>query len=158
MATEHDPLMDTELTILLGISFQVVLAEFVRRLDAEGYADLRPVHGLVFQELRRAGATGTELAQRLGVTKQAVGQIVDDLERRGYVRRQPHPNGGRWRLIVLTDKAFDHLTVAGRVLHGLEAELAARMDDTDLAGLRATLARLIRVSVGDAIPPLRPMW
>nr|WP_207387201.1 MarR family transcriptional regulator [Frankia sp. Cppng1_Ct_nod] len=92
---------------------QVVVAEFVGRVDAAGYADLRPVRGMVFQALRGSGATGTELADRLGVTKQAAGQMVDDLEMRGYVRRQPHPDGGRRRLIVLTDKALDHLVVAG---------------------------------------------
>ncbi|MFY1692146.1 MarR family transcriptional regulator [Plantactinospora sp. WMMB782] len=52
------------------------------------------MHGLVFQALRGGGATGTELADRLGVTKQAAGQIVDDLERRGYLRREPHPGAG----------------------------------------------------------------
>lgn len=158
MHPEHDPLQDAELTGLLGVAFQVVLAEFVRRLDAEGYADLRPVHGIVFQELRGGGATGTELAERLGVTKQAVGQIITDLEKRGYVQRQEHPNGGRWRLIVLTDKALDHLAVAGRVLYQLEAELADNLKDANLGALRTELAQLVRVMVGDEIPPLRPIW
>jgi DNA-binding MarR family transcriptional regulator len=158
VSADHDPLQEAELTFLLGITFQVVLAEFVRRLDAEGYAELRPVHGIVFQELRGAGVTGTELAERLGVTKQAVGQIISDLEKRGYVRREPHPNGGRWRLIVLTDKALDHLTVAGRVLHQLESELADQLDDEKLTMLRTELVRLVRAMVGETTPPLRPMW
>ena len=58
---EEDPLARTELTILLGLAFQVVLGEFVSRLDDAGYADLRPVHGMVFQALGRSGATATEL-------------------------------------------------------------------------------------------------
>ena len=157
MQTE-DPLAGTELTLLLGLAFQLVLGEFVNRVQAAGYTDLRPVHGLVFQALRGPGATGSELAQRLGVTKQAAGQIVDDLERRDYVRRQPQPAGGRRRLIVLTDKALDHLAVAGRILHELETELAARLGDPDLTGLRTDLARLIRQLAGDSIPPLRPVW
>ena len=153
-----DPLARAELTFLLGMAFQLVLREFVSRVDAAGYADLRPVHGLVFQALRGPGATSTELADQLGVTKQAAGQIVDELEKRGYVRRQPHPGGGRRRLVVLTDKALEHLAVAGRVLHGLEAELADRLGDADLAGLRTELARLVRELSGDTMPPLRPVW
>lgn len=66
-----DPLEQTELTFLLGMAFQLVLSEFVSRLDAAGYADLRPMHGLVFQVLHGSGATSSELAEELGVTKQA---------------------------------------------------------------------------------------
>ncbi|WP_279579939.1 MarR family winged helix-turn-helix transcriptional regulator [Fodinicola feengrottensis] len=90
------------------------------------------------------------------MTKQAAGQIVDDLESRGYVRRQPHPEGGRRRLVVLTDTAREHLAVAGEVLHRLEAQLAG--GDADLAVLRVELARLVRELAGDAVPPLRPVW
>ncbi|MGK5534099.1 MarR family transcriptional regulator, partial [Streptomyces sp. URMC 129] len=86
----HD---DTELLFLLGLAFQLLLGEFNGRLADAGYGDLRPVHGLAFQALRPHGATGSELARRLGVTKQAAGQLVDDLERRGYVRRERHPAG-----------------------------------------------------------------
>ncbi|PPK63710.1 MarR family transcriptional regulator [Actinokineospora auranticolor] len=158
MTHDADPLRHADLTVLLGMSFQVVLAEFTQRLDAAGYAELRPVHGFVFQQLRGPGLTGTELAQRLGVTKQAVGQIVTELEKRGYVRKAPHPNGGRAQLIQLTERAHDHLDVAGRLLRAVESELADRIGDTDLAHLREQLATLVRAAVGDAIPPLRPIW
>jgi DNA-binding MarR family transcriptional regulator len=84
--------------------------------------------------------------------------MVDDLERRGYLRREAHPDGGRRRLVVLTDRAHAHLAVAGRVRHGLEAELAAQLGDEELARLRVDLARLTRHLSGDVVPPLRPTW
>ncbi|WP_222108268.1 MarR family winged helix-turn-helix transcriptional regulator [Streptomyces sp. SAJ15] len=154
----HDPLERTELTFLLGMAFQLVLSEFVSRVDAAGYADLRPMHGLVFQVLHGSGATSSELAERLGVTKQAAGQIIDDLETRGYVERRPHPAGGRRKLVVLTDKALAHLAVAGRILHDLETQLAQRLQEAGLQLPRGELAAIIRTLAGDAIPPLRPFW
>jgi DNA-binding MarR family transcriptional regulator len=153
-----DPLARTELTFVLGMAFQLVVAEFVRRLDAEGYADLRPAHGAVFQALRGGGATSTELAERLGVTKQAAGQMVADLEQRGYLRRVDHPDGGRRRLVVLTGKADDHMAVAGQVLYKLEGELSARLGEENLLQLRAALSQLIRELAGAELPPLRPAW
>lgn len=157
MHTE-DPLAEAELTFLLGMAFQLVLTEFNTRLADAGYSDLRPIHGMAFQALRGSGATSSELAERLGVTKQAAGQIVDDLESRGYVRREPHPDGGRRKLVVLTGKANEHLAIAGRTLHTLERQLGRRLGDPKLAELRTDLARLIRDLAGDTPPPLRPIW
>lgn len=154
----NDPLKDTELTFLLGMAFQVTLAEFVRRLDAEGYDDLRPVHGLAFQAIGDGGITSTELATRLGVTKQAAGQIVAYLEERGYVRRIEHAGGGRRRLVVLTDRGREHLAVAGRTLRTLERRIGAELGEGGIDLLRGQLALLVReLSEGDP-PPLRPTW
>lgn len=153
----YDPLQDTDLTFLFGMSFQLLHSKFVERLHNLGYAELRPIHGMTFQALRGEGATSTELAEHLGVTKQAAGQIVDYLEERGYVRRKPHPDGGRRRLVVLTDKALTHLTVAGRMVYELEAELAEKVD-IDLPRLRRELATVIRQLADGPIPPLRPLW
>jgi DNA-binding MarR family transcriptional regulator len=99
--------------------------------------------------------TSSELAEHLGVTKQAAGQIVDELEGKGYVARKPHPAGGRRKLVVLTGKASQHLAVAGRILHDLEADLAGQVD---FAALRTELTKLIRTMSGPVLPALRPFW
>jgi DNA-binding MarR family transcriptional regulator len=156
--TEEDPLARAELTFLLGMAFQVLHTEFVAQVRATGADDLRPVHAMLLQVLRRGGATGTELAAELGVTKQAAGQLVDRLEKLGHVRRLPHPDGGRRRLVVLTERAMEYLDGAGQVLHALEERLAADPDMADLSALRRQLAQVIRHFTGDEIPPLRPLW
>lgn len=152
-----DP-VDTELVFELGLAFQLMLAEFNVRLANAGYNDLRPIHGLAFQALGSEGATGSELAQRLGVTKQAAGQIVDYLEARGYVKRHPHPEGGRRKLIVITAAGMEHLRTAGDILHGLEAEIGGRIGAADLEDLRTKLCELIKALHDGPPPPLRPVW
>lgn len=155
----YDGLARTQLFFLLGLSFQLVLGEFVRRLDTAGYDDLRPVHGLVFQALLGGCTTSTEISERIGVTKQAAGQMIAYLESAGYVERLEHPEGGRRRLIALTEKASVHLGVAGRILHELEAEIAIDVDDPGLARLRAALVALIAAVADEPpLPPLRPVW
>ncbi|WP_171164910.1 MarR family winged helix-turn-helix transcriptional regulator [Streptomyces sp. I05A-00742] len=140
------------------MGFQLLLGEFNARLAEAGYADVRPIHGMTFQLLRGRGATASELAEWLGVTKQAAGQLVDHLEAAGYVRRERHPAGGRRKLVVLTEAAHTHLAVAGRVMHGLEAELVDRPGGPDMPVLRDELARLVDLLGGDTPPPLRPVW
>lgn len=147
-----------ELTFLLGLGFQLLLTEFVARVDRLGYADLRPMHGYVFQAVQHGGATGTELAARLGVTKQAAGQLVDELEGKGYLRREPHPQGGRRRLVVLTEKGREHMAVAGRVMRELEREVDDQLGHQMAAELRTSLTTLVNERSGGKLPPLRPFW
>jgi DNA-binding MarR family transcriptional regulator len=75
------------------------------RVAAAGFDDLRPVHGFAFSRLA-AGATAGELAEHLGVTKQAASQLVDELEDKGYVVRGPHPRDARARLLTLTERGW----------------------------------------------------
>jgi DNA-binding MarR family transcriptional regulator len=73
---------------------------------ARGFADLRPAHGFAFARLAPDGATISELAAHLSVTRQAAAQLVDELVAKGYVRRLAHPDDGRAQLIVLTERGW----------------------------------------------------
>jgi DNA-binding MarR family transcriptional regulator len=86
-----------------------------------------------------AGRSQRELGEVLDIDPSAVVAVVDDLERAGLVRREPHPEDRRTRLIVATDE--------GRARYREAAELAAAVDDELLGDLdadeRATLVRLL---------------
>ncbi|CAL9481935.1 hypothetical protein SUDANB70_03058 [Streptomyces sp. enrichment culture] len=57
-----------------------------------------------------------------------------------------------------SERARTHLTVAGRTLHDLEAQLSERLHAANLKVPRAELATMIRALTGDTVPPLRPLW
>jgi DNA-binding MarR family transcriptional regulator len=73
---------------------------------ARGFDDLRPAHGFAFVRLAPNGATAAELAEHLGVTKQAASQLVDELVAKGYVERHPHATDARARMVVLTERGW----------------------------------------------------
>src|SRR5689334_12824104 len=50
---------------------------------ARGFTDLRPAHGFAFVRISHGGATASELADHLGMTRQAASQLVDELENKG---------------------------------------------------------------------------
>ena len=66
--------------------------EVHRRLHEQGYAEIRPGHGCVFRFIDHEGTRLTELAERSGYTKQAVGEVVADLEEARL--RQARPGSG----------------------------------------------------------------
>lgn len=86
------------------------------------------------------GLSQRELGDLLGIDPSAVVALVDDLQRAGFVRRDPHPDDRRTRLVVLTDEGTEAFDRA--------CEHAAKVDDETLAPLdaseRATLIDLLR--------------
>ena len=60
------------------------------------------------------GILMSELADRLGVTKGAVTQIVKRLENKEFVKRSPHPDDSRSILVSLKEKGISALKGARR--------------------------------------------
>ncbi|PRX98808.1 MarR family winged helix-turn-helix transcriptional regulator [Allonocardiopsis opalescens] len=121
-------------------------------VTAHGYRDLRPVHGFAFSRLAPDGATVSELAAHLDVTKQAASQMVDELVRKGYVQRRAHPADARARLVVLTERGRACTRAAERAAQAALRPWAAELGERRLRELAADLAR---VAPGG---PLRPIW
>ncbi len=119
---------------------------------ARGFADLRPAHGFAFTRLSAGGATITELAGHLGVTRQAAGQLVDELIAKGYVERQPHPRDARARLVTLTGKGWACTRAAEAAIADTLGQWAAVLGPQRLLALRDDLLRVAPNG------PLRPTW
>lgn len=81
------------------------------QLSERGHVAVRTAHAPVFQHLDENGTTVSTLAQRAGMTKQAMAELVQHLERQGYVRRVPHPDDARAKLVQLTAKGREVLTI-----------------------------------------------
>jgi DNA-binding MarR family transcriptional regulator len=112
----------------------------------------RPAFGFAFTRLAPDGATATDLAAHLGITKQAASQLVDELVRKGYAERRPHPGDARARLVVLTELGWACTRAAE------EAALEAVQPWVELLGeseVRVLCDRLRRIA---PYGPIRPTW
>ncbi len=127
---------------LLAVPFQAIVAELHARLAAAGYGDIRPHHGPVFGYLPAEGARLTELAERAQTTKQAMGQLVDALERGGYVERIPDPLDRRAKQIRLTSRGWAVHERGGEVVAELQTAWANALGPGKLAQLVALLDEL----------------
>jgi DNA-binding MarR family transcriptional regulator len=119
---------------------------------ARGFPDLRPAHGFAFVRISHGGATATEIADYLGITRQAASQLVDELETKGYVQRRPHPVDSRARLVTLTDRGRACTRAAEQAAADAVRPWAKALGERRLRQLRADLA---------AVAPtarLRPLW
>jgi DNA-binding MarR family transcriptional regulator len=73
------------------------------------------------------------------MTKQSVGEMVTDLERRGYLERVPDPTDGRVKIIRLTDGGREAQRVGRQLIDQVERDWAERYGEDRVAALRAAL-------------------
>ncbi|MCG8421713.1 MAG: MarR family transcriptional regulator [Proteobacteria bacterium] len=60
---------------------------------------IRPAHSALFPHIDLEGTRLTDVARRMGISKQAVSQLVSELEEMGVVERVSDPRDGRAKLI-----------------------------------------------------------
>jgi DNA-binding MarR family transcriptional regulator len=104
---------------------------------------VRPAHTTLFPHLDFEGIRLTELAARVGTTKQAVGQLVDDLVALGMVERIADPADKRAKRVRFSRRGHAALIQGLDILRGLERELADAIGRRRMRDLHATLNLVI---------------
>jgi DNA-binding MarR family transcriptional regulator len=140
----------------LSVALLAVAGELTQRINegvvARGFEGLRPAHGFAFARLAPAGATVTDLAAHLGVTKQAASQLADELVRKGYVERRPHPDDARARLLVLTELGWACTRAAEEAAAEAVRPWVELLGEGEVRVLRDQLLRIAPYG------PIRPTW
>lgn len=111
-----------------------------------GTTTLRAAHTALLPHIDLEGTRLTTLAARLGITKQAVGQLLDDLEAAGVVERVPDPEDGRAKLVRFSRKGRAGLLEGLALLRELEAELVERLGSKRWNALRETIFDLLAMT------------
>lgn len=118
--------------------------EALRRIgDKRGRPALRRAHTSLLPHIDLEGTRIGDLAVRLGVTKQAVSQLIDDLESMGVVERAVDPDDARARIVRFTPKGRAGLLDGLAVLKGLEDEAARAIGAARMKELHTTLEKLL---------------
>ena len=118
-----------------------VQREIFARAAEQGFADARPRHGAVLAYLDVEGTRPGELARLAGRNKQTMGAIIDELERLGYVRREPDPADRRAKLIVPTERGRRLMEVSDGLVAKIEQDLADALGADVYRAFRAALDR-----------------
>jgi DNA-binding MarR family transcriptional regulator len=119
------------------------IAKLRERIAEAGHPDIREGHGCVFGFIDiEKGSRLTDLAASAGLTKQAVGEAVTELERLSYVKRVPDPQDGRAKIIKLTDRGMDAVIKGRRIFAGIEHEWAEQIGPELVACLREAATRI----------------
>jgi DNA-binding MarR family transcriptional regulator len=139
---------------LLDIASDALLAEFRAELEKSEFGDIRPTHGCVFRFVQGEGLRLTDIAERAKLTKQSVGEIVDDLVDRGYAQRIPDPDDRRAKLICLTERGETAQAHGRKLFAKVEKRWAERYGADRITPLRELLEEIAAAEAPFAVPEL----
>ena len=127
--------------------YDALVTNLHARLAEEGYDEITPSHGLVFQYAQDDGSRITELASRAGMTKQSMSALVYQLESAGYLKRKVDPRDARAVLFILTPKGLAVRTKAQQLNYEFEKKWEQALGETRYQKFRSMLKQLAETTI-----------
>ena len=125
---------------LLRVPAQAIHRRVITKLNAAGFDDLRLPHIAVFLFPGPDGVRPGTLAERAGISKQAMNQLLRSLEGLGYIVRHDSANEGRARIIRLTKRGRAVYSQIYDILRTIEREWSTELGPQRFAQLKEALS------------------
>ena len=126
------------------------------RADGIGTAEIDCLHAV----RHHPGVTQAELVAMLHSDKAAIARRTANLERKGYLRREPNPSDGRSQLLYATEQAEGLRNAKAEAESAFYDYLMAGLDEAQRSAFLASLDILYRRSKTESralFPHLRPV-
>jgi len=141
---ENSPVKTQDMLIgaLLRVPAEAVQRRIIRELNTAGFDELIMPHMAVFRFPGPDGVRPGVLAERAGMSKQAMNRLLGSLEDVGYLVRSDSPNEGRARIVRFTKRGHAAYAKAIEILQAIEGEWRAELGPRDFAQLKELLFRV----------------
>jgi len=127
---------------LLRVPAQAIHRRIIRELNMAGFDGLRLPHIAVLQFPGPDGVSPGTLAERAGMSKQAMNQLLRSLEALGYIVRSDAPDEGRMRIVRYTKRGRAADARIHDILRDIEHEWSAELGSKHFAQLKELLSRV----------------
>jgi DNA-binding MarR family transcriptional regulator len=127
---------------LLRVPAQAIQRRIIKELNAAGFDELSMPHMAVLQFPGPDGTRPGTLAERAGMSKQAMNRLLGSLEDLGYLVRNDAPDEGRARVVRFTKRGHAAYAKTHDILRDIEHEWRAELGPGDFAQLKALLSRV----------------
>ena len=124
---------------LLRFPSQAIHRRLIADLNEAGFDDLRLPHIAVLQYPDPDGSRPGELAERAGISKQAMNQLLQSLEQLGYIERRPDERDGRARIVRFTRRGRQVWNKIYEILVEIESEWRATLGSGRFDQLKSLL-------------------
>ncbi len=138
------PLKSADMLIgaLLRVPAQAIHRRIINELNGAGFDELRLPHMAVLQFPGPDGVRPGVLAERAGMSKQAMNQLLRSLEDLGFLVRSAAPDEGRARMVRFTKRGRAAYARVHDILRQIEREWREELGPKDFAKLKELLSRV----------------
>ncbi len=119
-----------------------VNAIIVERLHQRGFTKLRSTHTTLLSNLDLEGNSLTLVAQRAGITKQAMGRLADELVKLKYITRTTNENDKRSVLIEFTSDGLELMNYSFKIMEELENRFTRRLGENNFKNFLTSLQQI----------------
>jgi DNA-binding MarR family transcriptional regulator len=143
-AKKSPPLKSSDMLIgaLLRVPAQAIHRRIINDLNDAGFEELSMPHIAVLQFPGPDGVRPSTLAERAGMSKQAMNRLLGSLEESGYLVRSDAPDQARARVVRFTKRGRAAYAKIHDILRDIEREWAAELGSNDFAQLKELLVRV----------------
>jgi DNA-binding MarR family transcriptional regulator len=127
---------------MLRVPSEAIHRRIIRELNAAGFTELSLPHIAVFRYPGPDGERPGVIAERAGMSKQAMNRLLGSLEDSGYLVRSGSSDEGRARIVHLTKRGHAAWARSHEVLHEIEREWTAELGKKDFAQLKTLLGKV----------------
>ena len=127
---------------IIGAAGRAVVAAMMARVSARGFDGMTPALATLIPQLDAMGARPGALAQRSGISKQAMSKLLRELETRGYIEQVPDPKDTRAKIVRLTKRGVALRVACVEARGELGALAAETLGKARLAHLQRDLTEL----------------
>ncbi|MBB6243344.1 MULTISPECIES: MarR family transcriptional regulator [unclassified Rhodanobacter] len=126
----------------LGRAVRAMSGTMMAKVASRGFNGMTPAFASLMPLLDATGARPSTLAQRAGITKQAMSQLVRELEARGYVEQAPDSTDTRAKIVRLTKRGVALHAACAEVRQELHSIAIAKLGKSRVSRLRRDLMEL----------------
>jgi DNA-binding MarR family transcriptional regulator len=118
----------------------------LERLHEQGFTDFDAAHLNVFLYPGPQGQRPTELAARLGMSRQALNYLLGQLEHLGYLTRETDSNDQRSKRVRLTPRGHAATRAIYEIIQEVETEWEQQLGPRKFGQLRRLLTQLYAIT------------
>lgn len=132
---------------LLRMPVDAIRARMLAGLHEAGFDDLVPAHLIVLQYPGPENRRPSELATQARMTKQAMNYLLGEMQRLGYLKREPDPQDHRSKRVRLTTRGDAAGQTIRNIVGQIETELEHELGPDRFDHLRTLLVALNQTSL-----------
>ena len=145
--------LSNNLCLYYSLLVDDIYQRLMEKALAAGHQGLKLSHALIMPQISSEGARIVDIAKSQGVSKQAIGQIANELEHLGYITRADAPEDKRSKKLVLTAQGITLIKQAAGFMSEVDKELSVQLGQeafTQLQDLSCQLFRGMSLKFPDA--------